>query len=184
MASPPDPNPDHDDTVVRRLTADDAAAFQELRLFALRESSSAFAASYEEEFDYPIAEVAARLMKPDSAVFGAFATGLVGTAGVYRQPQRKMQHRAHLWGVYVHPTTRRHGIGLALIRQALHFAQHDLEVRYVTLAVNLANEAAIALYRSCGFTDIGVERDLLLIDGVFHHDLRMVCDLRHQSGPR
>lgn len=178
MTTPTQPTGGANEPVVRRLSADDATAFQELRLFGLRESSSAYAASYEEEVDLPLAEVAARLVRPDSAVFGAFADGLVGTAGVYRQPHRKMRHRAHLWGVYVHPAARRRGVGLALMREALRFAEHDLEVRYLTLAVNLANQAAITLYQSCGFTNIGVERDLLLIDGVFHDDLRMVCDLR------
>ncbi len=44
---------------IRTLNAGDAAAYQELRLRALRESPTAFSASWADEADRSIADVAA-----------------------------------------------------------------------------------------------------------------------------
>jgi len=43
---------------LRTLTPEDASVFQELRLQGLREAPTAFASSYEEECDTPLAAVA------------------------------------------------------------------------------------------------------------------------------
>src|SRR5262245_37670863 len=88
---------------IRARIADDAAAFQELRLFALRECPTAFSSSYEEECDIPLTRVGERLAAaPDRAVFGAFDNGtLVGMVGLLREQHRKLSHKAVVWGVYV-----------------------------------------------------------------------------------
>ena len=59
--------------------------------------------------------------------------------------------------VAVHPERRQHGIGRALVELVLHEAQAQ-HVGTVTLEVRRDNGAAIALYRSFGFTESGVRR--------------------------
>lgn len=90
---------------IRRLLAADAAAFQELRLRALLNSSQSFTSSYEEEAHLSIAEVASRLEPPaDRAVFGAYeADQLIGMAGLGREQMQKIRHKAYVWGMYVGP---------------------------------------------------------------------------------
>ena len=84
---------------IGELGSEHARAFQELRLAALRECPSAFASSYEEEHDTPIAVVAERLVaKPDRCVLGAWLkSDLVGMVGL----QREQDAKAVAQGVYL-----------------------------------------------------------------------------------
>lgn len=60
----------------------------------------------------------------------------------------------HLLNIAVAPKQRRRGLGLRMMERLLEFAKrHDC--RYITLEVRRSNEAAIELYRSCGFEAVG-----------------------------
>jgi RimJ/RimL family protein N-acetyltransferase len=160
---------------IRVLLAGDAAAFQELRLLALRECPTAFSSSYEEECDIPLMRVGERLGPgPDRAVFGAFDDGrLVGTVGLLRERHRKLSHKAFVWGVYVAPAFRKRGVGRRLLQAALDHAAAMSGLRQVTLGVNASNSASIALYISLGFEPYGVEKGFMLVDGVLHDEIYM-----------
>jgi ribosomal protein S18 acetylase RimI-like enzyme len=161
---------------IRELGPTDARAFQTLRLEALRESPSAFASSYEEEHETPVAVVAERLVaEPDRWVLGAWLeSDLVGMLGLRREGQRKLSHKAFIWGMYVSPSARRRGIGRQLIVQALSRAASMPGLRQINLGVNAANTEAIALYEAAGFTSFGVERGFMLLDGELHDEIHMV----------
>ena len=161
---------------MRALGADDAAAYQALRLQGLLESPSAFASSHEEERDTPVAAVAARLANQrQGCVFGAFDGGrLVGVVGLRRESFRKLAHKAHIWGMYVEPSARRFGIGRQLVARALEQATAMEGVRQVTLGVNAANAPAVGLYEAMGFVSFGREDGCLMVDGVLHDELHMV----------
>jgi ribosomal protein S18 acetylase RimI-like enzyme len=163
--------------IVRKLTPDDAETFQSLRLLGLRECPAAFASSYEEECDLELPVLADRLApRSDRAVFGAFQThALVGLVGIKREEPHKLSHKAHLWGMYVAPANRKLGVGRRLVAEALSFALAELRVRQVTLGVNAENDAAIALYSRIGFKSIGREPCFMLVDGVAHDEIQMVC---------
>jgi len=167
---------------LRTLTPEDASVFQELRLQGLREAPTAFASSYEEKCDTPLAAVASRLVADVSgAVFGAFnESTLVGITGGRREEHNKLAHKAFIWGVHVAPTFRKLGIGRQLVSQALDYAFATLGVRQVNLGVNKSNLQAIALYETLGFKTFGVEEDFLLVDGVLHDEVLMVC-LREET---
>ena len=167
-------------TVVRKLTAADAAAFQSLRLQSLRECPSSFASSYEEECEQTLSSIAERLApRSDRAVFGAFLGDvLAGFVGLCRDSPRKLAHKAYIWGMYVAPAGRRSGMGRRLIAEALSAASSELRVRQVYLGVNARNEAALALYREMGFTEFGREACFMLVDGVAHDEIHMVHVLR------
>ena len=164
---------------VRVLGPDDAAAYQALRLQGLRECPLAFASSFEEEVETPLATVAERLAaQPDRAVFGVFAAQrLVGVLGLQREQMRKLAHKALLWGMYVAPQGRREGAGRRLVAAALSHAASALGVSRVTLYVNAQNVAAIALYRSLGFEAFGVEPGCMQVDGELHDEIYMLCVL-------
>jgi RimJ/RimL family protein N-acetyltransferase len=161
---------------IRVLSPADAARFQALRLQGLREQPAAFASSAEEEVDASLEEVARRLVATsDGAVFGAFDDAmLLGIVGLQRESKNKLAHKAWIWGMYVAPLVRRQGIGRRLLQQALAHASREFGVRQVNLGVNSANQAALALYQSLGFTSYGVERGFLLVDGVLHDEHQMV----------
>jgi len=164
---------------IRALATEDAAAFQALRLEALRDSPTAFGSSCEAEAGRSLAEVAQRIrLSEDRAVFGAFSGGeLVGVVGIYREQNAKERHKAGLWGMYVSPAARRQGLGRRLVRAALDFAAARPGVSQVRLQVVTANEAAVSLYRSLGFETYGVERDALVVDGAGYDEALMVCQV-------
>ena len=169
---------------VRDLGADDAQAFQGLRLAALRECPSAFTSSYEEEHEIPIGLVAERLVaKADRCVLGAWVgSDLVGVLGLQREQTRKLAHKAFIWGMYVAPSVRRRGVARQLIDYALQRAGSMNGVRQINLGVNAANLQAIALYEAAGFTAFGVERGFMLLDGELHDELHMVRNIETRNG--
>ena len=160
---------------IRRLQGDDAATFQALRLAALLDTPEAFASSHEEEKDLPLAAVARRLdHQPGHAVFGAFdGERLVGVVGLAREVRLKMAHKAHVWGMYVSAAARGHGVARQLMAAALALARATEGIAKVTLNVDAANVAAIALYESLGFVVFAREADAMRLGSQQRDDLQM-----------
>lgn len=70
---------------------------------------------------------------------------------------------------------RRHGLGSALIRHSIHWAQ-DAGLHRVQLAVVVENNAAIALYKKHGFEIEGTLREGCRLDGRLH-DVHVMAQL-------
>lgn len=164
---------------IRSLRPADAAAFQALRLEALRTEPKAFGSSAEEEAERTLQDVAERLGAPDVVVLGAYrGATLVGSVGLLRHAHRKERHKALLWGMYVTPGARGTGTGRRLVAAALEHARAMPALRQVHLAVGTYNRAAIALYEGQGFAAYGTERHALVVDGEAVDELHMVCVVR------
>jgi ribosomal protein S18 acetylase RimI-like enzyme len=168
---------------IRVLEPADAEAYQALRLAGLQECPSAFAASYAEESGLSIEVVAQRLRQSaDGAVIGAFSEArLVGVVGIHRESFQKLAHKANLWGMYVAGPARRARTGRALVGEALSFASRRLGVRQVNLGVNASNTAALRLYQLLGFKQFGLEPGFMLLDGLLHDEIHMVCHLHGET---
>ena len=166
---------------IQQLTAADAASYQELRLFALRESPTAFGSSYGEEVDRPLDVVAGRLADPNNHVFGTLDDGerLTGIATLRREQYVKLAHRANLFGMYVLPAHRQQGVGRALLETVIARAR-AIGVRQLNLSVTNSNHAAVALYEACGFERFGLERDAFKIDDVYYNAAHMVLWLHER----
>jgi RimJ/RimL family protein N-acetyltransferase len=94
---------------------------------------------------------------PHAAVFVAEDEGrIVGRLSIARDQHPASRHVADL-GLMVAASHRRRGIGSALLRTAVEWAQ-DSEVRKLELHVFPYNEAAIALYEHFGFVKEGYRR--------------------------
>jgi ribosomal protein S18 acetylase RimI-like enzyme len=160
---------------IRRLSPSDAPQFQALRLAALVDRPDAFVTSHVEEKDLPLSAFEARLVEhPGQAVFGAFdGDALVGMAGLAREVLLQTRHKGHLWGMYVAPPARGHGVARELMQAALAHARRTPGIAKVTLSVDAANVAAIALYESLGFVVFAREADAVRLDGQSRDDLQM-----------
>jgi ribosomal protein S18 acetylase RimI-like enzyme len=139
---------------VRTLAAQDAAAYREIRLAALKSTPQAFGSTWEAEAERPLSHFAERLTS--SVVLAAYGSaGLVGMAGYKQHGGAREQHKAFVWGTYVQPDMRRHGVALRLMQELIASAAGCVE--QLTLMVVGGNAEALALYRRCGFEVYGVE---------------------------
>ena len=159
------------DLDVRQLTAADAAAYRELRLEALQNAPTAFGSSYDAESKHTVADFEGWMTR--SYIAGAWLGGaLVGSASFYRLDSAKAAHRGNIWGVYVRPDARGHGVARALMTNVLEFAR--TQVQQVHLAVVTGNDSARRLYERLGFTTYGTEPRALFVDGRYYDEHLMV----------
>ncbi|MGW8390635.1 N-acetyltransferase family protein [Pseudoduganella sp. HUAS MS19] len=167
----------------RLLTPGDASAYHALRLAGLRETPSAFTASFEEESTTPLSEIERRL-SPGSGrhYLGVFdGADLIAIARVDRDSSAKQRHRAHIRGVYVAAIHRGRGAARKLMDYALDRAAALEGVTHISLAVTAGNEPAQKLYESLGFRAWGCEPAALIVDGVAYDEIPMTKVLKRQE---
>jgi ribosomal protein S18 acetylase RimI-like enzyme len=103
--------------------------------------------------------------------FVAVSAGeVVGWCDVTPMSQPSQAHRG-VFGVGLLPQFRGRGIGTELIRSALAAAR-AFGLHRVELTVREHNTGAIELYRKTGFEIEGLQRDAVLVDGVYEN---VVC---------
>jgi ribosomal protein S18 acetylase RimI-like enzyme len=99
--------------------------------------------------------------QPESVVFGAYAQGLIGMLGLSRANQRKVAHKAKLWGMFVVPACRQQGVGIRLLDAAICYARNLDGVTSIHLSVSESAAAARRLYEKAGFETWGIEPDAI-----------------------
>jgi ribosomal protein S18 acetylase RimI-like enzyme len=166
---------------IRLLTVDDTETFWKLRYEALRDAPEAFYWTADEFAARPMDDTVRMLRDATGAsgcVLGAFdGDDLLGTTGCYRRTGAKLQHKAYVWGVYVAPRARRHGLARRLMVEALARARRWVGVEQVGLTVTASNESARDLYLSLGFRSYGVESRSLRIGDRYYDEDQMVLFL-------
>ncbi|MGI9025713.1 MAG: GNAT family N-acetyltransferase, partial [Burkholderiaceae bacterium] len=146
---------------IERLRPVHASAYRALMLEAYARYPDAFTASVDERGPLPLSWWEARIADdPDARelVIGAFeGEQLVGVAGLSFESRPKLRHKATLFGMYVHASARKRGLGRRLVRAALESARDRSRIKVVQLTVTEGNRPAHALYEECGFVAFGVE---------------------------
>ncbi len=159
--------------IIRRLSPADVRDYRRIRLRGLRESPACFGSSYSEDARRPVKEYADRLKwTAGQWTFGGFERKrLVGLITLVRDHRKKERHKASIVGLYVDPQVRRKGVGRALLSHAIATAQGMRGLRQLRLSVTAANQSAVRLYQSLGFSIYGREEDALHVRGVFYAEL-------------
>lgn len=148
--------------VVRRLRADEALSYREIRLAALADTPEAFSSTHADESARPMASwldrAATGATSDVSAIFVAEESdnwiGLVG--GHREEPDSTSVQLVSMW---VAPEARGRGLGRALTEAVLGWAG-DIGVHEVQLWVMTGNDPALALYESVGFETDGTYQAL------------------------
>lgn len=163
---------------IRRLTSDDAPAYRELRLRALREHPHAFTSDWEEASTRPPEESRQRLASVWVPFWGAFDEGgaLAGMVGLECASRAKEQHKGTVVAMYVSREAAGRGIGRELL-QALVLHARTIGLTDLMLTVTEGNSSAIRLYREAGFAAFGTEPRAIVVQGHPHAKVHMHLNL-------
>ncbi len=156
---------------IRRVSGDEVQAYVEMRLEALRNHPLAFSADYEQERKRSLPEWKKRIETAE--IFIAWdGEAAAGMATFLRSRSSKTDHYGNIFGVYVRPGYRGHGLGGRLVDRCVQWAREN-NMKTVYIATAAANTAAIRCYTRCGFTVHGVRPMAMPQDGVYHDELLM-----------
>ncbi|MHC5787586.1 GNAT family N-acetyltransferase [Pseudomonas idahonensis] len=143
---------------IQHLTPDDAAQYRALMLEAYERHPQAFTSSVREREKLPLAWWGARLDGELDLMLGAFdRERLAGIVGLAFELRDKARHKATLFGLYVTAEQRGSGLGRQLVQHLLAEAAGYEGLRLVQLTVTAGNDAALSVYRRCGFVQFGLE---------------------------
>jgi GNAT superfamily N-acetyltransferase len=118
------------------------------------------------------------LLRRNGFVIGAFENGqLVGIAGLHREEQAKLSHKAVLWGVYVAPEARKRGTGRKLLARAIDGGRVDAGSDADQPEREFRECRGAGALRGLGFSRSGCERGYLQVDGVLHDEIHMARPL-------
>jgi ribosomal protein S18 acetylase RimI-like enzyme len=171
-----------DPCVVRRLAAEDLAAYKLLRDTVLAESPTAFTSDAAEELRKTPMSYLPRLGL-DRAEGGQFTLGawhrtqLVGAITCERDHRLKRRHIGDVVGMIVLGHLRGQGIGRQLLAACVAHVRSTPGMELLTLSVTSSNVAAIGLYQSVGFTRYGTLVHAIKLGGQYHDKDLMALNL-------
>jgi len=115
----------------------------------------------------------------DSFTVGAFIDErLVGIVSVERDARKKMNHKALVFRMFVHPDAAGRGVGKQLLHEATREATRIKNVRYLYLTVLATNQRAVHLYSSLGFKEFAREVGAVRIDGQYVDELQLALPVQ------
>ena len=155
---------------IHRATVDEAKAFYDLRVRALRDHPEAFGESLTERLEKTVDDMRRYIEKQtENDVFlGAHVDELVGTIHIHRPARLKRRHRAHIGAMYVAPEARHQGIGRAILHAAVKHARSLGGIEQIVLAVTAGNDPARRLYEGAGFKAYARDPRYLKIGDTYH----------------
>lgn len=138
-----------------RLGPDDAEAWREIRLQALRDAPDAFDSLYADWSCRPLADFAARLAAVPTFAAGECAARPLAVAAWERDLDPRCARRGWLMSVYARPEARGRGFADAVLARIADDAR-SAGMTSLGLHVGEANGPALRLYRRAGFAPSGV----------------------------
>lgn len=150
-------SPSKDSLVIRTLAPHDWPTYRDVRLRSLADSPDAFCSTLAEEAQRAPEAWEARLSVaavsgrdyPLVAELGGAAVGML-----YAKVDSADESVVNLFQVWVAPGSRGHGVGAALLREAIRWARAR-GARAVQLSVTSGDTPAVRLYVREGFRDLG-----------------------------
>ncbi len=168
-------------TLYRPLEEEDFTTFVKLRAEALMNEPEAFGPDYASYNASPLLDKEhyfERMLKyPFNFALGAFTQKgeLVGM-GCFTCPYNmvKRRHKGTLWGMYVKPEARKHGIGKRLAELLLTAAKQDAGCEQAIITVTPPGSSAQKFYEDLGFIQYGVEYRALKLETGYIDEVLMM----------
>lgn len=115
--------------------------------------------------------------QPSSAFFAARISGkIVATANIANPSAKRINHTAEL-AVAVRKKHWGQGVGSAMMRTLIEFAQETGNIKLLHLGVKQDNIAAQKLYTKIGFVECGRMPDFFCVDGSYYDEILMCLKL-------
>ena len=161
---------------IATLTPAHASAYRALMLEAYEQAPDAFTTTAAERRAEPESWWVKRIGSADSLAtsFGAWRDGeLIGTVALEYAAKPKTRHAVLVLGMYVQPSERGRGVGLALMKAAIAAAASRPEIRCLNLTLTEGNTPALRLYGSVGFVTWGIQPEAIRTDTGFKGKVHM-----------
>ena len=159
---------------IELLNPSHAKAYRHLMLQAYSLHPEAFVTSIAQREKLPLSWWEGQLDDELSTLFGAFVDHqLAGIVGLAFDPWEDAQHKATLFGLYVLQAMRGQGLGDQLVQAVLSLAEEEPEIKVVELTVSANSNAALALYRRCGFEQSGLEDCAIRVGEAYYDRVHM-----------
>ncbi len=157
---------------IRKLGPENLDEYIRLRREGVRLDPIGFGKAYTTEEHIP-RSVYAQFLAPSPlrSIWGAFCGGSL--VGMVRLQAEGDETRNTIYSLYVCPKMRQRGIGRRLLLQVIHEAVRNPKVAGIYLNVITKSDGALALYRSAGFLECGVQEDTFSVGGKFYSEFRM-----------
>ena len=170
-----------------RLAPKDADRYIAFRKQMLADSPWAFSANPDDDVALESEFLNSTLAQSDNAIMAIAgdkdSSSLVAAAGIYRVKNPKFSHRAKLWGVFVDPGHRGHGLGRAVTAAALELARRWHGVAHIDVGVSDNSPAALRIYQSLGFIEWGREPESTQHNGQRYDEIFLSLRIERSAGP-
>ena len=166
---------------VRRLVSGDGAIFGRIRIEALRQEPTSFAADASDYEHYTAADWEALLAM--RTAFVAFDRETpIGIASIVPKGLSRLAHRADVTNVYVTPAHRGTGVSHRLwTTLESHALSHGIS--QLEIGVNAANAGVIRFYKGLGFVRTGLVPNGFRDGDRYFDEILMVKQIGHTSNP-
>jgi ribosomal protein S18 acetylase RimI-like enzyme len=159
---------------ITKLSPSDWPIFKSLWLEALQNEPTAYYSNFAEKSSAPDTEWQDKLFETHDRYYFALENGAaIGLAGYFVSPRVKTNHVAEIVRVYVSPKYRRHGLGKKLLTHVLSDIRHHPEIRKIRIEVMATQAAAISLYQSLGFHEVGRFEQELHVENGYYDEILM-----------
>ena len=153
------------------LTPNDWEEVKQLRIESARNAPRAFGDVVEQMNS--MTEENWRSLFTTGRYFAARENGkLLGIVCMVRESNESTDHIVNVYSLFVTPDARRRGVGTSLLERVLTEVA-DGRTRKLRLRVDAKDDGAIALYRSMGFSEVGLLKEEMRVGDEFVDKLIM-----------
>jgi len=161
----------------RKLFPKDAKEYRKIRLECLEKYPDNFGSTFQEERIRPKLAIEESIEQQANGKFviGVFnGEELIGICGFSQEPRPKTRHIGTIIQMYVRAEYGGKGIGLELLKMAIHEGFKIPEIEQLLLGVVATNKSANRIYEQAGFQQYGLLKNYFKAGNAYSDQRLMV----------